>query len=178
MLVLILLLLSAPVFAFVLKLARRWLTQSALRRIPGPPSPSFVIGNLEQLFHPIQGYKFHDDIIRKFGRIVRLSGFFGDTMLYVSDPQALQHIVLKDQHIYEESDAFRESTGIVFGNQGILSTMGDHHRRQRKLLNPVFSVAHMRAMAPIFQRITNELRDILVVQTPPGPPSSTCSRGR
>ena len=38
---------------------------------------------------------------------------------------------------------------VIFG-PGLLSTMGSQHRRQRKVLNPVFSVAHMRHITPIF----------------------------
>lgn len=30
---------------------------------------------------------------------------------------------------------------------------GEHHRRQRKLLNPVFHVNHMRSMAPLFYSV-------------------------
>jgi cytochrome P450 len=82
----------------------------------------------------------------------------------VFDPQALHHILVKDQHIYEESDTFvmyvrqylaimspnlihaGRSTKLLFG-QGLLSSLGEQHRKQRKMLNPVFSIAHMRAMS-------------------------------
>ena len=36
---------------------------------------------------------------------------------------------------------------------GVLSTRGEQHRRQRKLLNPVFSVAHLRDMTHIFYNV-------------------------
>ena len=36
--------------------------------------------------------------------------------------------------------------------------VGDHHRRQRKLLNPVFSTAHMRNMVPLFNRVCLQLQ--------------------
>lgn len=35
---------------------------------------------------------------------------------------------------------------------------GDHHKKQRKLLNPVFSINHMRNLTPIFYEITHEVR--------------------
>ncbi|KAI0355250.1 cytochrome P450 [Trametes cingulata] len=41
---------------------------------------------------------------------------------------------------------------------GLLATLGDHHRKQRKLLNPVFSIAHMRRMVPIFNDIGHKLQ--------------------
>lgn len=98
--------------------------------------------------------------------------------MYVSDPKALHHILVKDQYIYDESDMFIEqviglplssghtdtyrddinrSNSLVFG-LGLLSTRGEHHRRQRKLLNPVFSTKHMRSMLPIFYGIGHQVR--------------------
>ncbi len=37
---------------------------------------------------------------------------------------------------------------------------GDHHRKQRKMLNPVFSASHMRNLTPIFYEVTNKVRAI------------------
>lgn len=101
-----------------------------------------------------------------------------DTQLYVSDPKALHHILVKDQYIYDESDMFIEqviclslssghtdtdsndvnrSNSLLFG-LGLLSTRGEHHRRQRKLLNPVFSTKHMHYMLPIFYGVGHQVR--------------------
>lgn len=44
---------------------------------------------------------------------------------------------------------------------GIFSTLGDHHRRQRKLLNPIFSIAHMRQLTPIFYETAHRVRNTL-----------------
>ena len=40
-------------------------------------------------------------------------------------------------------------------NHIILS--GDHHRKQRKLLNPVFNINHMRYMIPIFHGVARQV---------------------
>lgn len=32
--------------------------------------------------------------------------------------------------------------------------IGDQHRKQRKILNPVFHISHMRQMLPIFYQVT------------------------
>ena len=44
---------------------------------------------------------------------------------------------------------------------GLLATLGERHRRQRRLLNPVFSIAHMRHMLPIFYSITSKLQEAI-----------------
>ena len=41
---------------------------------------------------------------------------------------------------------------------GLLSTTGTQHKRQRKLLNPVFSVAHLRDMVQIFYNVAHQAR--------------------
>ena len=46
---------------------------------------------------------------------------------------------------------------MIFG-PGLLSTLGAPHRKQRKLLNPVFSANHMRYMTPIFYRVADRVR--------------------
>ena len=46
---------------------------------------------------------------------------------------------------------------VVFG-LGLISTVGAQHRKQRKVLNPVFSMAHMRHMTPIFYSIGERVR--------------------
>ncbi len=41
---------------------------------------------------------------------------------------------------------------------GVLSTRGTQHRRQRKLLNPVFSASHLRDMTHIFYGIAHKVQ--------------------
>lgn len=41
---------------------------------------------------------------------------------------------------------------------GLLATYGAPHKKQRKMLNPVFSVAHMRNLTPLFYSITDKVR--------------------
>ncbi|KAF5316331.1 hypothetical protein D9619_006493 [Psilocybe cf. subviscida] len=52
---------------------------------------------------------------------------------------------------------------------GLTSTLGEQHRKQRKMLNPVFSVAHMRNMVPIFYNISHKLRDAISKKVTDGP---------
>ena len=39
-----------------------------------------------------------------------------------------------------------------------MCSAGEHHRKQRKLLNPVFSINHMRHMMPTFYNVTYKVR--------------------
>jgi len=138
-----------------------------LMNIPGPPSNSFWSGNLRQ-FMDRRGWAFHEDLAHNYGPVVKMNGFLNRPVLYVYDPAALISVILKEQYIYEESRSFIATNLLVFG-PGLLSTLGDHHRKQRKLLNPVFSVNHMRHMVPIFYKVVDQLRRAISAQVIAGP---------
>ncbi|EAU84602.2 hypothetical protein CC1G_00121 [Coprinopsis cinerea okayama7 len=128
-----------------------------LDKVPGPRAESWFFGCMLQFFNP-NAWDFHAEIAKKYPGITRLPSMQGDVMLHIDDPKALYHILVKDQNIFEESEDFIRTNGLVFG-PGLLATLGDHHRKQRKLLNPVFSIAHMREMIPTFYDVAYRLRD-------------------
>ncbi|KAF9058388.1 cytochrome P450 [Rhodocollybia butyracea] len=146
------------VLATVAIWAARWLwvrlsSQRILNNIPGPKSRSFWTGNLAEIYN---------------GGVVRIDALFGGKQLYVFDPKALHQIVVKDADIFEEPDSVIDGTRVSFG-EGILSTLGDQHRKQRKMLNPVFSIAHLRQMVPVFFSVGRRLRDVLESKVQNGP---------
>ncbi|KAJ7022626.1 cytochrome P450 [Mycena alexandri] len=132
-----------------------WLRLSAqrmLNNISGPQSPSFWMGNMAEIWSPY-GWDFHHELGEKYGGVVKFGALFGEKQLYVFDPKSLHQIMVKDQHIFEETDSMIRGTRVSFG-EGILSSVGEQHRKQRKMLNPVFSVAHLRHMGMFFFRLS------------------------
>ncbi|KAL5520217.1 hypothetical protein ACEPAG_9430 [Sanghuangporus baumii] len=152
-------LLTAVLIIFSVPVLRRLAFDSSLRDIPGPTRASFVKGNLGQMFSQ-EGWQFHRDIVKQFGGVVKVYGLCGDERLYVSDPKALRHIIIEDQDSYEESEFFTKTNLVCFG-PGIVAVVGEQHRKQRKLMSPVFNVHHLRGLTPIFYRISHELVDVL-----------------
>ncbi|KAL4249739.1 Cytochrome P450 superfamily protein [Abortiporus biennis] len=146
----------------VWKIAHRFLVKSPLDNIPGPKSTSILTGNLSQMFDR-HGWDFHREIGEKYGPIVKHNGILGQRVLYVFDPKAMHSIVIKDQYTFQPAKFFTESLRIGFG-PGLLSVYGETHRRQRKMLNPVFSINHMRHMTPVFYAIAHKLRDAIALQ--------------
>ncbi|KAF7969084.1 hypothetical protein HWV62_28328 [Athelia sp. TMB] len=120
-------------------------------------------GNLLGLFQDGLAYNFQ--LIEKYGGVFKVFGLLGDEVLYVSDPRALHSIVVKEQETFEETDMFIEANRLIFG-EGLISTQGNQHTKQRKLLNPVFSLANMRDLLPIVQPIADKLLAMLVSQLP------------
>jgi len=135
---------------------------AALRNIPGPANDSFWTGNLGRFYHP-HGFDFHKEVAFNYGPVVKIHGLVGTPFLYVSDPKALHTVLIKEEAIFEETPAFLANTFVIFG-PGLLSSMGHAHRKQRKLLNPVFSINHMRHMLPIFYNVVHKLRDAMSTQ--------------
>jgi len=56
----------------------------------------------------------------------------------------------------------------MFG-MGLFGTLGEHHKKQRKMLNPVFSTNHLRDMLPIFYEISYKLRNAIASRVKDGP---------
>ncbi|KAF9524825.1 cytochrome P450 [Crepidotus variabilis] len=145
---------------------RRIASRRPFANIDGPPSRS-LFGGIFSEFFTGDGLRTHENLLKKYGSVVKVQGLFGKTMLYVSDPKAIYNIIIKDQYIYEETADFFMINQLVFG-PGLLSTQGDHHKKQRKLLNPVFSIVHMREMIPTFYEIAHKLEAALASRAKDG----------
>ncbi|KAF9230507.1 cytochrome P450 [Melanogaster broomeanus] len=159
--------LGCTLVSFACIVWRRYFAANSLDNIPGPPSQSWWTGNLKQVFDPY-GWSFHQLLDDRFGSLVRIHALFGARWLIISDPKALHYILVKDQYTWEAPDTSITTNQLVFGN-GLLSSLGERHRKQRKMLNPVFSASHLRHMVPIFQEVSTTLRDTIAAQVKDGP---------
>lgn len=113
----------------------------------------------------MDGFQRCLEVAADYGGAVKIHALFGEEWLYVSDPRALHHILVKEPHIFEESDSFISCNKLIFGD-GLISTLGEQHRKQRKMLSPVFSTSNMRELLPIIQTVSYELKSILVSNLP------------
>ncbi|KZV63341.1 cytochrome P450 [Peniophora sp. CONT] len=140
---------------------RRLVRQRSLRKIAGPPNASMLSGHFAQFFTP-HAMPYQDHVMNTYGRLFKLNGYFGDQILVTSDVKALYEIVVKHVDIFDSAEYFLELTRLSFGKGLLAAPMaGDVHKRQRRLMNPAFSTAHMKRMIPIFHTISKQLREIL-----------------
>ncbi|KAI0657158.1 cytochrome P450 [Cubamyces menziesii] len=142
------------------RILRFFVGRSPLDNIPGPASESFISGNVEKIMDPRESWYYQRGLVERYGRLCTIHGLFNAKWLYTYDPRALQSIYIKDQDVFEETDMLITSFKLLTG-PGLISTLGDQHRRQRKMLNPVFSAKHLRGMTPIFNAITHNLLDAI-----------------
>ncbi|TFK80502.1 cytochrome P450 [Polyporus arcularius HHB13444] len=138
------------------QLLRDYVIPSPLDDIPGPPSSSLLAGHLDDLterkaWMKVKGW------FDAYGAVYRVLGLLGERMVVTSDPKALHHILIKDVENWPKNLAPSDDLHLLLG-PGLLTTEGSRHRRQRKMLNPVFSAAHLRHMAHIFYDIAHRMR--------------------
>ncbi|THG99229.1 hypothetical protein EW145_g7300, partial [Phellinidium pouzarii] len=132
---------------------------SPLRRLRGPPAPSFFMGNLAAL-HDQENTHLVAAWEAAHGSAFTYQGLFGGARLMITDLRAIAH-VLANAYEYPKPDFVRDSlASMVAGHDGLLTTEGEQHRRQRKIIAPAFSVASIKAVMPIFWDKASELRDI------------------
>ncbi|KAI0642751.1 cytochrome P450 [Trametes meyenii] len=136
---------------------------SPLSSVAGPPKDHWFTGNLLRLMR--DGLDYNLALFRRFGGIIKVYGMLGTEQLLVYDPVALQHILVKDQDSFEETDMFVETNKLLFG-EGLISTLGKQHRRQRKMLNPVFSLSNLRSIFPRLQPIADGVLALLKNELP------------
>ncbi|KAI0791135.1 cytochrome P450 [Abortiporus biennis] len=142
----------------VWKLFRLFVLRSPLDNIPGPKPSSWLFGNLREFQDRQAGWRFREDLGTKWNGVVRIKGVLGEDMLYVFDPKAMHSVLVKDSNMHERHEWSLLFSYLLLG-KGLLSTSGIHHRQQRKMLNPLFSIAHMRAVTDIFFQVSYKLRD-------------------
>ncbi|KAI1798256.1 cytochrome P450 [Ganoderma leucocontextum] len=97
-------------------------------------------------------WDYRAEIAHKYPRVALLHGMLGAKMVEVWDVTALYNVFIKEIDIYKEPV---QNLGLMLG-PGLLGTLGNQHKRQRKMLNPVFSVKHLREMTPLFYQVIHK----------------------
>ncbi|KAK7045291.1 cytochrome P450 [Favolaschia claudopus] len=126
--------------------------------IPGPPSPSWLFGNMLQLLTtPIYGeYEFK--WLRKYGSVYRVKGCFGEDRLMISDPAALQ-VILNGRQYYTMAPGFENSVQLIYDPGSAILCKEEEHKRLRGALNNGFTATAVRTYLPIFTRVADMLTE-------------------
>lgn len=119
------------------KIAQR-LQRRSITYLRGPPSDSWLVGNLPQLLASDEAAEFDFKWTKEFGTAFRIHGSMGLEMLYLTDPKSLHYILNTTGYSYPRPQQIRATTRLIVG-EGLVYAVGEHHARQRKLMNPAFS---------------------------------------
>ncbi|KAI0628868.1 cytochrome P450 [Trametes polyzona] len=145
-------------FWFLARIFGDYVRRSSLDNLSGPAPASFLLGSLSQVFARRDGWKQWRSWVDTYGPVWKLRGLLGRPLLHVSDPRALHSILIKDMEYYPKKLSGQTTEMDLLLGPGLLTTEGAQNRKQRKLLNPVFSVGHLRHMTHIFYGIARKLR--------------------
>ncbi|KAJ8697471.1 hypothetical protein PTI98_004275 [Pleurotus ostreatus] len=158
-------LLLAPVLLAAFVVHRVFLKRSPLAHIPGPPSSSFIYGNLPQLLLPHTYGTFEFSWQTTFGGLYRIKGPFASDRLVISDPAALK-AVMSDTQTWRRSDQQQYSVDMLIGKKAVFYIEGEEHKRVRNVMNAAFAPVVIRGLPPVFkgiaEKIANRWEDMLV----------------
>ncbi|KAH9896681.1 cytochrome P450 [Cubamyces lactineus] len=91
-----------------------------------------------------------------YGSVVKLKAPFGANWVYTYDPVAVYSILTKDGPSYDRIDWFVEGFNYFLG-PGMASVSGETHKKQRKMLNGVFTTKHIKNLTPTFYEVSHRL---------------------
>ncbi|CDS82414.1 related to Cytochrome P450 4F8 [Sporisorium scitamineum] len=138
---------------------------SPYRYLPRPQRASYILG---QRLVEAKGLTYTDpttqqpvhisgpgEVAKHYARTLNSSVFifqepFGGETLNISDPFAL-NAILSDIDKFQ-SDLLRSSVIEFIVGNGIVTRYGDAHRKQRKLMAPAFTPAHLKGLTPTFAK--------------------------
>ncbi|MEM1171370.1 MAG: cytochrome P450 [Cyanobacteria bacterium P01_H01_bin.35] len=122
-----------------------------MKSIKGPQTPS-IFQQMQWILNPIQTM---ETCVKKYGDIFQLKiGIAGKPLVYVSNPEAIQEILTKDNSEYNApASPILKS---MVGEKSIFLLEGDRHRRERKLLMPPFHGERMRNYGELICNLTRQ----------------------
>ncbi|KAF9093150.1 hypothetical protein BGX27_001655 [Mortierella sp. AM989] len=86
--------------------------------------------------------------VEQYGGIFKFDGMFNSQRVFLADPKAIQHVFNSNCYNYVRSPLAVRLLSPIMGS-GIMLVEGDVHKKQRKMLNPAFSVKHIKGMVRI-----------------------------
>ncbi|CAG8468662.1 13815_t:CDS:2 [Gigaspora margarita] len=115
---------------------------------------SFILGHYSLL-----NDKFDKNLIqlaKQYDGIFRLHLMLNEPHLIITDPQLVQKILTS--YDFQGVANLRAISYDLFGS-GLVCAQGNNHKRQRKLMNPLFTFANVKEMIPTFIQGGHQLKD-------------------
>ncbi|WP_179009075.1 cytochrome P450 [Winogradskyella forsetii] len=104
------------------------------QNIPTVPLARFIKHSLEILKNPLP---FHHQNFEEQGDVFRLKIGFKNSVIFVRDAAFAEYVLQKNQRNYTKSKIQTEDL-VKYVGKGLLTSEGDHWKKQRKLIQPAF----------------------------------------
>ncbi|KAK0438186.1 cytochrome P450 [Desarmillaria tabescens] len=132
--------------------------KSIVWKILGPPSPSALFGHE----HLLRARQHVGDLEMKwyqqYGAVYRTKGCFGQDVLSVADPKALQYIFRSSGYRFPKTRDTDRLNRAAMG-PGLVTVKDEIHQRQRKILGPAFTASQLRLFLNVFQASAAKLTE-------------------
>ena len=130
------------------------------KRPPGPGGLPFLGSMLKAKENPL---RFSLDLVGEYGDIVQFKiGFYTGYLL--NHPDYVQHVLNVNQRNYSKDNYNYRKLKPVLGN-GLITADGEHWRRERSLIQPVFQRNHITEFGNKIIKSTNKMLDRWEAQT-------------
>lgn len=107
---------------------------SPKRNIPTVPLSRFIKHSLEILKNPLP---FHHQNFEEKGDVFKLKIGFSTSVVFTRDAALAEYVLQKNQKNYTKSKIQTEDL-VKYVGKGLLTSEGDHWKKQRKLIQPAF----------------------------------------
>ncbi|VDC07112.1 unnamed protein product [Peniophora sp. CBMAI 1063] len=131
-------------------------SRRTLKTIRGPERSSFWLGNQGDIRYQEETGDVESPWLHEYGGAWKVHGPLGGEHLMLADPKALQYVLQTSGYRFPKREDARADIRMLFG-EGIVWADGDQHQRQRKIMNPAFSVPQLKSFIPLFLRYANKV---------------------
>ncbi|CAG8714098.1 7768_t:CDS:2, partial [Racocetra fulgida] len=129
---------------------------------PGPPVDNVILGHYASFLNKELGEVFAY-LSKQYGGIFKYHGLWNKPYIVISDPKLVQQVLVNRPYEYPRF-VFNRNMVKEFLGDGIILAEGDSHKRQRKMMNPLFAFANVKEMVPTFVQAGHKLKDIWMKQ--------------
>lgn len=110
-----------------------------------PPGPTGLLSGL--VYRPGRSpLTFFEGLVRQYGPLVHLRSS-GEHLYLVTDPQHIRDILVTHQRKFKKSRGLERSKPLL--GEGLLTSEGEAHLRQRRLIQPAFHKERIAAYATV-----------------------------
>ncbi|WVQ81300.1 hypothetical protein IAT38_003423 [Cryptococcus sp. DSM 104549] len=130
------------------------------RHLPGPTPPSIFWGSLKTVLSHSHPNTIYAEWLSTYGPTLKYHILLGFPRVLTADPVAISY-VFSHPTLFPKPSHGRAILADMLGN-GLVVAEGADHKKQRRALNPSFSMAAVKGMVPIFFDKAYELRERLL----------------
>ncbi|KAI4518164.1 cytochrome P450 [Schizophyllum commune Loenen D] len=146
---------SALAIAAIVAYVRR--RNTSIAPLPGPTQGHWLLGHQPTIQRSAAG-EMDFDLKEKYGGAVKLDGAFGERLLWICDPKAVQYVAQGGGYRFIRASDRKEQSRLILG-ASVLNAEGDTHRRMRRIMLPGFGTNESKTYVPSFARKAAKMGD-------------------